>query len=267
MASPGFYSAHADFGGVIRLEGVIASGLASGKRSPIELVWRVTDGPAVAPLYLSEFVHLVDGTGRVLSANADLWGIHEPLQTGDLVISPFDLNIDPSALTGGYWLETGFYQSFSQQPLTASADGKQASVRLGPFRVAGDRQALDAGQPLAVFGEEEVRLRQVRWEGREVTLDWEALKPPAASYTVFVHAVDGSGTVMGQRDGVPQGGRYPTDMWRAGDVVHDTYDVGVEARAGLRLEIGMYTQPNVHRVAVRAPGAGVQDHLLVDAPG
>src|SRR5581483_9004452 len=116
------------------------------------------------------------------------WNLTGFWKNGDLVISPLQLDIRPDTPTGGYWLETGFYETFSQRPLGPP-------VRIGPLRVAGPAPATTPGEPRAVLGEEEIELLGASWSGEDVTLRWRARRKPAGDYTVFVHALDRAGKV------------------------------------------------------------------------
>jgi 4-amino-4-deoxy-L-arabinose transferase-like glycosyltransferase len=53
-----------------------------------------------------------------------------------------------------------------------------------------------------------------------VRVRWRATAPLAENYTVFFHYLR-DGERIAQADGRPAGGRYPTTVWRPGDVVND----------------------------------------------
>ncbi|RME35664.1 MAG: hypothetical protein D6793_07020 [Thermoflexia bacterium] len=57
-----------------------------------------------------------------------------------------------------------------------------------------------------------------------VRLRWRATAPLSGEYTVFLHYLR-DGQTIGQGDGPPAGGRYPTSVWRAGDVINDDHVV------------------------------------------
>jgi hypothetical protein len=57
-----------------------------------------------------------------------------------------------------------------------------------------------------------------------VRLDWRASAPLAEDYTVFLHYLR-DGERIAQADSRPAGGRYPTTVWRVGDVIHDDHYV------------------------------------------
>jgi len=257
-----FFGLDGEFGQAIRLEGYRAGALAAGQQSRVLLSWRILDAGKV-PGHLSQFTHLVDDAGRTVSTDQDLWDIREPWRNEDSVATAFDLAIRPETPTAGYWLETGFYSTFDGKPLGAP-------LRIGPLKVAGSTPPAGsvASPPMATLGDAEIGLLQANWQGQDVVVDWDALRKPRASYTVFVHALDGAGKLVGQWDGLPRNGGYPTTLWDAGETVHDVYHLGLAPAAGLHLEIGMYTQPDVKRLAVRVTGsAAAADHVTVQPAG
>ena len=242
FGGPGFTPQDAQAGG-ITLQGLLADHLAAGQPSEVLLEWRIDD-PARVPGHLSQFAHLVDASRKTTSTNADLYDVREAWQPGDVVVSAFNLNPPANTPGGGYWLETGFYDTFSRQPLGAP-------VRIGPLKVAGAEPPPEpVAAPLATLGEGEMALLRADWQGADVGVDWQALRKPAASYTVFVHAVDANGKLVAQWDGLPRGGSYPTTLWDAGETVHDVYPLGLAPTPGVHLEIGMYTQPDIRRLPV-----------------
>ncbi len=60
-----------------------------------------------------------------------------------------------------------------------------------------------------------------------ITWYWRVLRRPPAGYEIFV-PIDGDGLRLnGDHD--PVGGRYPTKLWEAGDVIADTHSLTVPA--------------------------------------
>jgi hypothetical protein len=105
-------------------------------------------------------------------------------------------------------------------------------------------------------------------EALEVRLYWEALSNMHTSYTVFNQLVDlATNGKAGQRDGLPVCDRYPTDVWNAGDVIEDPYDIQVAPDAPLgtyTLLVGMYDAATGVRLPVTAAGgAPVGDAVQV----
>ena len=259
FAGPAYVPVRAGSQGALAIQGYLAEPFVAGQRSTVSVLWRVLD-PSLLPARLSLFAHLVDAAGSPISTAPDMSDSGEPWQAGDLAAASFDLNIKRDAPSGGYWLEIGFYDTFSQQRLA----GDGSAIRVGPLKVHGQQSPPPTAPPLATFDNGELALLSADWQGQQVAVDWRALRRPAASYTVFVHAVDAAGKLVGQWDGVPRGGSYPTNLWDAGEVVHDAYAIGVRTAPGLHLEIGLYTQPDVKRLPVSLPGRSESaDHVSV----
>ena len=80
-----------------------------------------------------------------------------------------------------------------------------------------DTRALDRSSATR-FGEDIRLLGHVvsaQGDALLVTLYWQALRSPSADYQVFLHLVDGAGQRVGQADGPPLMGLYPTSRWQA----------------------------------------------------
>ena len=101
------------------------------------------------------------------------------------------------------WVRVG-----ASQPLNVPSE-----ARLEPSPVFGDAVALRGAQ---------VRAKD---DGLRVALWWESLAPLDGDYTVFVHLVDGDGQLVGNGDGPPLRGGFPTRLWRPGDTVADEHVV------------------------------------------
>ena len=114
------------------------------------------------------------------------------------------------------------------------------------------------GLPVAILGDNQVALLDYRIEGPlrhgatvRLNVLWQALKPLDEDYTVFVHAVDGEGTIWGQRDTEPQQGEVPTTEWGLGEIVQDRYELQIDVagpREGYQLVVGMYASETGERL-------------------
>ncbi|MCW5854119.1 MAG: glycosyltransferase family 39 protein, partial [Anaerolineae bacterium] len=100
-----------------------------------------------------------------------------------------------------------------------------------------DRAQFPSLPPLAApvtFGDA-IRLQAVKVEptrvrpGGEVqmTLAWQALAPTDTDLNYFVHLVGQDGRMLGQADGAPLGGSYPTNAWAEGETIIQTIAVRV----------------------------------------
>jgi 4-amino-4-deoxy-L-arabinose transferase-like glycosyltransferase len=56
-----------------------------------------------------------------------------------------------------------------------------------------------------------------------LTVYWEPLSPTDRLYSVYVHLLNGDGTLVAQRDTYPGLGRYPTTAWQPGRLFADPY--------------------------------------------
>jgi hypothetical protein len=105
-----------------------------------------------------------------------------------------------------------------------------------------------------------------RASGRvSLSLYWRTLNAPAEDYTVFVHLLDGQGNRISQDDRRPLDGRFPTNQWRPGDVMH-TDHVLQASQACLRSAcypaIGLYDWKTDRRLPV-TQGATEGDAVLL----
>jgi hypothetical protein len=90
-----------------------------------------------------------------------------------------------------------------------------------------------------------------------VSLIWHALGTPAAGEKVFVHLVDGEGTLVAQSDALPAAG-YTTDQWIAGEYVVDVHTLALPAALAatenwgerVQLRTGMYDPITGNRLPV-----------------
>jgi len=114
------------------------------------------------------------------------------------------------------------------------------------------------GLPVTILGDNQIALLDYRIEGPlrhgatvRLNVLWQALKPLDEDYTVFVHAVDGEGTIWGQRDTEPQEGEYPTTEWRLGEIVQDRYELQIDVagpREGYQLVVGLHDSETEERL-------------------
>jgi hypothetical protein len=107
--------------------------------------------------------------------------------------------------------------------------------------------------PLAIFGDNEIALLEVapvRAGGADaggadagVDVRWQALRPLARDYTVFLHAIGPDGQMVGQHDTMPRDNTLPTSQWRPGQVVDDRYRATLKPgtpRDETRYNLGLY---------------------------
>ena len=154
------------------------------------------------------------------------------------------------------------------KPEILTLDGTGQNRFLGG-RVKVDGRAPDRGPPAgapidALFGGQ-IRLRSADVQaGAAVTLSlrFEAARAPDKDYTLFVHAVDAAGQPLGQADGEPHNGEYPTSFWGSGEVVIETRALTL-TQPPARLVAGWYDRVTGARLPVlRADGSSWADNVV-----
>jgi hypothetical protein len=86
-----------------------------------------------------------------------------------------------------------------------------------------------------------------------VTLRWQALRPPQADDTVFLHATDAAGHLAFQVDSRPHGGRLPTTDWATGEVVDDAMQLTIPPQTPpgeYALSAGLYDLATLQRLTL-----------------
>jgi hypothetical protein len=133
---------------------------------------------------------------------------------------------------------------------------------------------LEATERLAhVFGEslllEGVQLKETTVSpGESIVLDlyWSSLAPIGEDYTVFVHLLDEAGNLVGQGDGAPVSGHYPTSIWSPGEVVLDRHVVSVADQiqpGDYTLMGGLYRESDGTRLMTGSTNGKVTDAVVL----
>ena len=93
--------------------------------------------------------------------------------------------------------------------------------------------------------------------GFPVTLYWRALAEMDEDYTVFLHLLDAQGALLGQGDGPPFDGDYPTSAWSQGEELEDTHlllpvdrSLLPDVLGGAHLLIGLYRSEDGARLPI-----------------
>lgn len=196
-------------------------------------------------------------------------------QTGQGIAERLVLTTTTGIPVGAYHLEmsvTGF-DSSSVLPMYRDDDTSPLDrVVLGDVVVPWQGTLEDAERVDANFGDE-VNLLGFKAVDKlapgaewDVTLYWEARRPPESDYIVFIHLLDAEGRVAGTHDGPPMDGRYAATAWRPGEVVPDVHRIVLDPQtaAGIyRLRVGIYQWPSLERVPVwDSQGAEQADRVI-----
>ena len=175
-------------------------------------------------------------------------------QAGELVVDRYAIRVPHDLPSGEYTL--------SLQP------GDDPPIALGPLRVEATTHRFEVpagitlleppvtlGGQIGLLGYELPEASVRPGERLSVGLVWRSETEVATGYTVFVHLVDASGTIVAQQDRPPQadGAPYPTDLWLPGEVVVDEYTLAIplDAPAGeYSLRVGLYLPESGQRLSV-----------------
>ena len=94
------------------------------------------------------------------------------------------------------------------------------------------------------------RAEMARYEPGEavpITLYWQVTAQSAQDLSLYLHAVDEAGNVIGKVDTYPGGGRLRTTTWQPGAIYADRYAVPLDAEASgrsrLRISVGWWHRP------------------------
>ena len=92
----------------------------------------------------------------------------------------------------------------------------------------------------------------------EINLTYETWQSNNPNGIGFVHVFDAAGKHVAQDDHAPAAGSYPTDMWKAGECVRETYMLDIPAAASGELKVftGFYTTDGTRFQT------GTQDNLV-----
>jgi len=188
---------------------------------------------------------------------------------GTVIRQPYSLRVEEPLPPGLYLLaaEVLEYQSKRRLPL-AQDPSALPRVVLGRYKVRQpdpDPPARPCGDSfggqIALDGIDTTVTRDGQQARLQATLHWRALKPPSSDYTVFVHLVDEHGAMLGQHDGQPQGGEYPTSVWSENESVLDVHEIVInEVPASAKLRVGLYLLATGHRLPLDTGG----DYVEVD---
>jgi hypothetical protein len=211
--------------------------------------------------YYMPFVHLAHWY-RFTTDSRFLTPLWEP---GEVVAERYDITIPFGTQPGQYPLKLGITSLSRGQDLPLSSGG--TTIELTTVRIEeGDIQPPSEliKKALANF-DSKILLQKARTkptvvhpgEALYVTLYWRGLQPVEECYTVFVHVIDSSNRIWGQKDFTPLGGSYPTFLWipkwLEGQVIDDRYTVVLDPQTPpgeYWIEVGMYGIATTRRVPI-----------------
>lgn len=124
---------------------------------------------------------------------------------------------------------------------------------------------IAVGDAIALVGYDAPQ-RLAPGETLHVALYWQALRPPAADWMVFVHLFSPDGTLASQVAAFPVYWTYPTTVWQPGDYIRDVHLIPLDEKlphGDYHVHVGMYDPATEERLALRdAEGAPLSDDTV-----
>jgi hypothetical protein len=245
-----------------------------GQPITINFYWRSLTN---APFEHRLFLQLIDRAGQPLTQ----WegeAFREDMyrwRPGGLLPTQHTLWLGPETPPGPYLLRMGFFDEQSGERLPLLTTQAPDQVELGLFYVspAGSDPRRPATPLAATFAETTpaveltgVTIPQIsnlksQTPNLPVTFHWQAIRPTAKNYTVFLQLLNEHNEVVAGWDEEPLAGHYPTTRWSPGEVIADTFLLPLPA-GGLppgdyRLIAGLYDFETGQRLpATTAEGVG-----------
>lgn len=184
-------------------------------------------------------------------------------QPGQFFVDEYALPIDANAQRGPAKIQLGLFAQYPQ-PGLLTIDGTNANkFVIDRVKVMNtDGKSMPAQSAIATFGDM-LQLNRFEMQPNSITFDWTALQMPDRDYTLFIHFLDASNNQIGQSDGQPFNGQYPTGLWDAGERVQDMREITIPAGA-TRLRIGWYDPMTGERLTAHsADGSQLQDDIVL----
>ena len=183
------------------------------------------------------------------------------------------LSIPPDLKPGEYTLITDLFrvlQNTSLEVLDQTGAKVADHVTLSGFKVPIPKAEVTLPapeRPIEFAGEIRLAGMKVGLDTRALTFaaDWQAIKPPDRSHTLFIHVTGPDGKIAAQLDTLPLGGSYPTDVWDKDEVIPETYSIPLPdhlAAGKYEVTIGWYTLPEGTRLDASLGGSPVQDNQM-----
>ncbi len=250
---------NAEFGAV-QLVGMRVSPDTDGVGDDVQvtLYWEALSTP---PANLRVVVRLWTAGGRLIAQRdaapagevypPDLWNI------GDVIRDAHRLHVDasePAMARVSISVADGDAQLGEvSSPLVVRLNGAEENA-------PDDLLPLDyrLGDALAMQGYDVVN------DGHRVmlTLRWDVVATLPVDYTVFAHVYDAAGILVGQGDGPPLNGDYPSSYWQSGERLTDTREIVLKDPAAklAYLLVGFYRLAD----GVRLPVVGADGQRVID---
>jgi hypothetical protein len=260
---PTAVSANLNFSGMARLAAyeVDRSTLSPGEALHVNLYWQ-----PLTPIKrnLTSFVNLTDSGAHLIGQAGGIpAGGKSPTvawEPGHVITDSYTITLDvgvqaPFVLN----IEAGLYDPKKNEFIKA-VDNTGQEAR----RVIAQTKVVPATWPTArpthelsadFAGLISLRGYDLVADPPGIVLYWQAQTPMSEDFTVFVHLLDANGQVVGQMDGQPLQGNYPTSWWSPGELIIDRRAAPLKVPGSYRLLVGWYRLSDGSRLSLAA-GSG-----------
>ncbi|MEM4723701.1 MAG: hypothetical protein QXP01_01660 [Candidatus Hadarchaeum sp.] len=196
------------------------------------------------------FTHVIDSYGHLVGQRDAEPGGGAKITTiwkeGERIVDNYGVLILPATPPGEYTIEIGMYHLKTGQRLPVIEDGQKVndhvllqSVRIlpamapPPVSVLGMKEQLNTrfaelillGYDLTKLGYEHQPDAPIGpGDVLHLTLFWQAEEKPTAEVLLLLQLQDKQGRVWAERRAQPTEGFYPTQQWRAGEIIRDQHN-------------------------------------------
>lgn len=103
----------------------------------------------------------------------------------------------------------------------------------------------------------------------EITLYWRPREVSDRDYSLYIHALDIEGQVIGKVDTYPGGGLLRTTTWESDVIYEDSYRIPIDGNGafGLRVQVGWWHYPSEELLRAEDENARSIDSVILEAGG
>ena len=230
--------------------------IAPGQPIRVDLYWQPLTNirrNLVSYLYITDLQANLLGEARAIPGDGQLpttsW------QPGQLVVDTYTFPLEPALPTPlAARVEAGLFDPDTFEfikPIDAA--GRETDPTLAKLKILSATQpAINPANKQTVNFAGLIALQgyDFRPEPPGVVFYWQAQAEMDEDYTLFVHLLDEAGQLVGQMDGQPFQGNYPTSWWSPGESIVDHRAVPALPPGHYRLLVGWYRAEDGTRLSL-----------------
>jgi hypothetical protein len=116
---------------------------------------------------------------------------------------------------------------------------------------------VEFGESIRLISADVNPMPSQRWK---IDLLWESQTPVSEDYTIFVHAYDETGSLLGTDDGPPLQGGFPTHLWKPGDRIATSHMISPDKSDPSILAVGLYGAGTGQRLPAESENTLVENN-------